>query len=103
MDMPDLYRIQDAVHNARRYANRLYNTAHGVDDYDNAREAERVAQMAEVEMRKLTDMWPEIKSMKSSAEHAYDAYVTYIPDCCSCHLVAPCGYCTREVDEEQNP
>lgn len=43
------------------------------------------------------------------AQHAYDRMVTSPgygrddddrpPEGCSCHISAPCSYCTREVDE----
>lgn len=23
------------------------------------------------------------------------------PDCCSCHISAPCGYCTKDVDNKE--
>lgn len=103
MNLPDLWSIDLAVRNARRYANHLYNNAKRADDYDYAKDADRVASAGERELRKLLEAWSEIKSLKASRERAYDEYVTNPPECCSCHISAPCSYCTREIDEDNNP
>ncbi|WP_458788947.1 hypothetical protein [Dyella jiangningensis] len=103
MDLPDLWPIEMAVQNARRYAKRLYNTAKRADDYDAAKDAERIATAGESELRKLSIAWNEIKSLKASRDRAYDEYVTNQHECCSCHISAPCSYCTRELDEDEQP
>ncbi|GGA00199.1 hypothetical protein GCM10011408_21350 [Dyella caseinilytica] len=100
MSLPDLWPIQRAVDNARRYANHLYNNARRADDYDHAKDAERVASEGESALRKLSEQYSDLRSLKASSERAYDEYVANGRDCCSCHINAPCGYCTRQSDEE---
>ena len=45
--------------------------------------------------------------MLTPAQRAYDQYVdpagayhTDFPSGCSCHLSAPCSFCTREIEDE---
>lgn len=99
----NLYAIDAAVNNARRYANHLYNTARRADDYDRARDAERIAHEGEAELRKLSSAWGEIKALIADRNRAYDAYVTNVSECCSCHIIAPCSYCTSQPDEGVTP
>lgn len=43
---------------------------------------------------------------RTNSEHEYDRYAATgtlsdsDPDCCSCHISAPCSYCTRETEDE---
>ena len=102
MSLPSLWDLECAVSNARAYANRLYNTARGIDDYDRAREAEGVAQRGESAMRQLSSAWNEIKSTMAARDRAYDQYVTSRQECCSCHISAPCGYCIEKSEEDEH-
>lgn len=100
MRLPELWDIDMAVRNARLYANRLYNTARNAYDYDNARDAERIASQGEAALRLLSSSWSEIKSMFAERDRAYDRYVTRDRECCSCHICAPCSYCTSKTEDE---
>jgi hypothetical protein len=102
-DLPDLGNIQQAIWAARRMAQRAYNTARSADDYDEARDLERVASAAESDMRKLSELYPDIRSMKRERDRAYDAYVLNRrePDKCTCHLSPPCSYCIEASKEEE--
>lgn len=99
MSLPSLYDLEAAVRNARRYAMHLHDTAKRADDYDRARESTRIAQQGEQAMRQLSSMWSEIKSLMAARDRAYDQYVTSRQECCSCHITAPCSYCTDQSEE----
>lgn len=45
---------------------------------------------------------PEKTRQLTPEQERYDDYVQsrrYQPDCCSCHINPPCGYCTRDIEE----
>jgi len=67
-------------------------------------EAQRTCDLRERDIRagrtalaKLQEAWPRIKALAAEAERSYDLYVTRdrLADACSCHLSAPCGFCTE--------
>lgn len=65
---------------------------------DTAREAMR-------EYEALSKIMPDVRAYIQQKAEAYDAYVTREPAWddggCSCHINPPCGYCTRQSDEEE--
>lgn len=65
-------------------------------------ERERSLRDAERALATLERVWPKAKALLSEAERAYDRYVTEDrePDGCSCHLSAPCSYCTMGADDD---
>ena len=101
VSLPDLWPIECAVSNARRYANHLYNNARRADDYDAAKDAERVAAEGERALRMLSEQYSNLRSLKSAAERAYDEYVTNSRECCSCHISAPCDYCINKDHDSE--
>jgi hypothetical protein len=53
----------------------------------------------------LSKVMPDLRAYLRDKSRAYDAYVTRDrePDAesCSCHINPPCGYCTRQGDDEE--
>lgn len=101
--------IDSALSDLARAVETIRHTARGADAYDRARWMERNASEAQKELSKLSALWPRIRGLLADADRAYDAYVTspsrnYEDDertGCSCHLTAPCGFCTSQSDEEE--
>ena len=91
--------IYDAIMELQREANFRRNIG-GRNNYDRARDLDRIYSEAMAEQRALSDALPRLKALKAEADRAYDRYVTRGPECCSCHISAPCGYCTSQSDEE---
>ncbi len=81
----------------RRAANIMDNT----NRFDFAREFRMAARDAQKELDRLNSALPELMSLKRSADRAYDIRVTTErePECCSCHINAPCTYCTSHCAE----
>lgn len=73
----------------------------GVDNYDRSKEMRRTAREAMLQYNAIAAALPRLRALESEASRQYDRYVTSErePDGCSCHLMAPCSYCTREVVE----
>jgi hypothetical protein len=95
--------IYDAIRCLEREADFRRNIG-GNANYERARDLDRIRQQADAEYNRLSDAMPRLRSLKDEADRAYDRYVTREPstDGCSCHLSAPCSYCTREVDEDDD-
>lgn len=104
----NLWPIFSAVSAAARMADRIsYDARPNSDAYQQAKNDAAVARQAESELAKLSANWSRIQSLLASSEREYDRYVTrgggYADDertGCSCHLSAPCSYCTRDADAE---
>lgn len=97
----DTSAIWNAIHDARRGAE-LMKERRGIDAYERGRDMERSAAQAEAVMRKIDELLPRLLDLKADADRAYDRYVTsYVPDCCSCHISAPCSFCTSEPEEDE--
>lgn len=71
----------------------------GVEAYRVCSERERALRDAEKAMERLSAVWPRAQALIASAAVEYDRYVTQEPESCSCHLSAPCSYCTSQSDE----
>lgn len=95
--------IYDAVQCLEREANFRRNIG-GNSNYERARDLVRISRDAQAELRKLSDAMPRLRELKDAADREYDRYVTRQRceefDGCSCHINPPCGFCTRETDEE---
>lgn len=72
----------------------------GVEAYRICDERERALREAERAMTALEKVWPKAKALIASSEREYDRYVTSEPQGCSCHLSAPCSFCTMQTDDE---
>jgi hypothetical protein len=102
--------IDSALSDLARAAETIRYTARGADAYDRARWMEQNAREAQKELSKLSALWPRIRGMLADADRAYDAYVTsprrdYGDDertGCSCHLSAPCSFCTSQSDDDED-
>lgn len=99
-----LNRIYEAISCLEREASYRRNMG-GNANYERARDLDRARQEAEREYRVLSEAMPRLRSLKAEADRQYDRYVTRMPDDerqgCSCHINPPCGFCTREADEEE--
>ena len=73
----------------------------GRDNYDRAGDLDRIRRSAEAEYRQLSAALPRLTALGREADRAYDRYVTRQPDCCSCHLSAPCSFCTNQTGDDQ--
>lgn len=101
MNLP--YRIDEiyyAINSLDQAAERISYLG-GVDNYDRAKEMRRVAGEAMRQYQAIADALPRLRALDAEASRQYDRYVTSPrePEGCSCHLMAPCSYCTREVVE----
>lgn len=71
----------------------------GSEAYRLCDERERAIRDGEAALSKLSMEWDRIKSVMAATDRAYDRYVTDgrddEPQGCSCHLSAPCSWCTR--------
>lgn len=74
----------------------------GSEAYRICDERERSLRDAERALATLARVWPKAKTLLGEAERAYDRYVTEDRelDGCSCHLSAPCRYCTMQSDDD---
>ena len=66
---------------------------------------ERAIRDGEAALSKLSSQWDRIKSVMGATDREYDRYVTRgreddEPQGCSCHLSAPCSWCTSQTDED---
>ena len=73
----------------------------GRDNIDRYRELQDTIKRANAEYSALSTALPRLRDLKTAADRAYDAYVTREPECCSCHISAPCGWCTSQTDDEE--
>lgn len=89
--------LYDAIYYAEKAAN-LYRVNR---NYDEANSAERTAQQARKEYAALSDALPRMEALSVEAGKSYDRYVTSDRGCCSCHLCAPCSFCTSQTDEQR--
>ena len=87
--------IYDAITALEREANFRWNVG-GSENFERYRDLNRMMKLALVEYRQLSDALPRLRALKVEADRQYDRYVTRQPECCSCHISAPCGFCTRE-------
>lgn len=71
-------------------------------NYERARDLDHAYKQAMAEYRQLSDALPRLRSLKDAADREYDRYVTREPESCSCHISAPCGYCTSQSDEDED-
>jgi ABC-type transporter lipoprotein component MlaA len=96
--------IYYAIEALKREAERASWNAQGVEQRDRARDMKRTADDASREYSALSAAMPRLRDLSAAADREYDRHVTRVPepeaDCCSCHLSAPCSFCTREADEE---
>lgn len=94
--------IWSAISYARKGAE-LMKERRGVDAYERGRDMERSAAEAEAVLRKIDSLLPRLLDLKADADRAYDRFVTnYVPEGCSCHLSAPCSFCTSQPEEAED-
>lgn len=99
--------IYYAINALEREAERLSWNAQGIEQRDRARDLARTAKEAAAEYRILSEAMPRLQALKSEADRQYDSYVTRPrfedEGGCSCHISAPCSFCTRQTDDEDEP
>lgn len=92
--------IYDAIMSLEREADFRWNVG-GRGNCDRYRDLQRTVHEALAEYHALSEALPRLRELKAEADRAYDRYVTRIedrePDCCSCHISAPCRFCVTEV------
>lgn len=91
--------IYYAISSLEREANFRWNVG-GRDNLDRYRDLQSIMREAMAEYRALSDALPRLRDLKAAADREYDSYVTRERECCSCQISAPCGYCTRETEDE---
>jgi len=89
--------IYDAISSLEREANYRWNVG-GSSNLERYRDLNHIVKNAMAEYNALSAAMPRLRSLKADADRQYDDYVTREPDCCSCHINPPCGYCTRDAD-----
>lgn|SRR3546814_661452 len=74
----------------------------GRNNWERSRDMKRVASEAMAQYNALSAALPRLRDLNAAAEREYDRYATRMPemDGCSCHLSAPCSYCTRDIKDE---
>lgn len=72
----------------------------GAEAYRVCSEREQALKDAEKALDRLSAAWPRAQALIAEAATSYDNYVTREPECCSCHLSAPCSYCMSQSDED---
>lgn len=92
--------IYDAITSLDRECNFRWNVG-GRDNLDRYRALQRIMKDAMAEYRLLSEALPRLRDLKSAADREYDSYVTRERECCSCHISAPCGFCTSQSDEDE--
>lgn len=93
--------IYDAISSLEREANFRWNVG-GRGNLDRYRDLQRTMRDAMTEYQALSEALPRLRALKVAADREYDRYVTREPECCSCHISAPCGYCTRQTEDEES-
>lgn len=96
--------IYDAIETLSSEAERL--SWHGNSrDYQRSKDLRLIVERARPEYRALSEAMPRLRALKAEADRDYDRYVTRdrepSADGCSCHINPPCGYCTRETEDEE--
>lgn len=95
--------IYDALCALEREVEFRWNVG-GSANIERYRDLKRTVQAAKTEERALSEALPRLRALKAEADRQYDRHVTRISepeaDGCSCHINPPCGYCTREGEEE---
>lgn len=96
-----LWDIESALRDGHAANEALSTWTRGPDAHDRYRERRDCIERGLATLRRLNEVWPNAKALLAAEARAYDAYVTRDPEpCCSCHLSAPCGFCTSQPDEE---
>ena len=97
--------IYDAIEALSREADRLSWNAAGWEQRERARDLKRIVERARPEYRALSDRLPRMRALLAEADQLYDRYVTrdrdHDAEGCSCHINPPCGFCTRQSEEDE--
>lgn len=95
--------IYSAITSLERECNFRWNVG-GRDNIDRYRDLQRIMKDAMAEYRLLSEAMPRLRELKKAADREYDRYVTRFedrePECCSCHISAPCSFCTHQTEDE---
>lgn len=94
--------IDDALSSGARAVDSLSSWVRGPDARDRVRAYADSITRGQAALRALYSTWPRAKALLEASAREYDAYVTRDPGDggCSCHLCAPCSFCTSDADEE---
>ncbi|MDM8352858.1 hypothetical protein [Brevundimonas diminuta] len=74
----------------------------GSEAYRICSERERALEGAARELDRLSAVWPKARALIAESERSYDRYVERDREACSCHLSAPCSFCTSQSDEDDD-
>ena len=80
----------------------LRTWVNGSEAYRICSDRERALKAAERELDRLSSVWPKAKALIAESERSYDRYVERASESCSCHLSAPCSFCTSQSDEDDD-
>lgn len=96
--------IERGIRSGQSAVESLRTWVKGVESYRICDERERALRDAERAVAELYKVWPKAQALIAESERSYDRYVTrdYEPDGCSCHLSAPCSFCTMQADEDDD-
>jgi len=99
--MPDirLSEIEYGIRSGIAAVEALRTWVKGSEAYRICSEREHALRAAERELDRLSSVWPKAKALIAESERSYDRYVEREPESCSCHLSAPCRFCTSQSDE----
>jgi hypothetical protein len=102
MSLPSLNNIYYAIYELDREAQFRRNLG-GSSNYERARDLDRIRKDAIAVYNQLSEAMPRLRSLKVEADRSYDRYVTRPPldEGCSCHINAPCSFCTRAIDRAE--
>lgn len=98
--MSDLNDIWTAIRSLEAAAEKLYYSATNVEQRDRVRDFQFAAKRGMEAYNRLSSKLPRAMELLAASEREYDRYVTREPECCSCHINAPCGFCLAQSDEE---
>lgn len=96
--------LYSAICELEREADFRWNTGNRYN-LDRYRDLQHTIRAARAEYNALSAALPRLRDLKNAADREYDNYATRVTcddeGSCSCHINQPCGYCTRQTDEEE--
>ena len=96
--------IYDAINALQRESEYRLDVG-GRNNINRYRDLQQMMNAAMAEFHALSTALPRLRALKVEADRAYDRYVTRYddraPECCSCHISAPCSFCVNQSDDEE--
>jgi len=96
--------IYDAIHALQRESDYRWDVG-GRSNIDRYRDLKRMMNAAMAEYNALSAALPRLRALKAEADRSYDRRMTRYedraPECCSCHISAPCSFCVNQSDDDE--